>query len=127
MANLLFHLLSKWAGVEEVRKWLADALLNPDTATAFLRTILSKSQVSSHRGTRTVYTLYPDHIERFTDMEKLADAVDNATHGELEKVALEKLRVAIQNKKEAKPRTPIYVLSRDESGQLLADESDSFL
>lgn len=127
MATMLFYLLSKWAGVAEVRKWLVDVLLNPDTATAFLRTLLHKSQVSGHRGTRTVYTLYPDHIERFTEMEKLADAVANVAHDELEKVALEKLHVAIQNKKEAKPHKPIYVLSRDLSGQFLSDESDFIL
>ena len=72
-------------------------------------------------------TYYLDQIERFTDIERLADTVAKVAGDQLEKVALEKLRVAIQNKKEGKPHKPIYVLSRDESGQLLSDASDSVL
>ena len=124
---ILFYTLSKWVGDTKMREWLTSVLPNPEMAMSFFKTVLNKSHVSGPRGARTVYTLHADQIERFTELEKLADAVAKVAHCEFDSAALEKLRVAIQSKKEDKPHKPTYVLSRDETGQFVYDQSDSTL
>jgi hypothetical protein len=107
-----------------VRGWLAPSLLKPEIATAFLRATLSQGQVSGHRGTRTVYKLDPAHIEQFTDLKTLADAAATAARDQLDKAVREKLLAAITAKQAGKPQAEIYVLSRDEAGQFIYEQSD---
>jgi len=123
-ASVLFHTLCKWGGDAEVRQWLTEALKDSESAVAFLRTILNKSQVSGHHGTRSVYTLRGKHLEQFVELEKLAATAEPAPKDELEKAAFEKLREAIRLKSEGKPYDQIYILSRDESGRWLTDPHD---
>jgi predicted KAP-like P-loop ATPase len=123
-ATALFYSLVEWAGENEVRQWLMEALQKPEAAKDFLRIMLDKSMTSGHRGTRTVYMLRPEQIERFTELEKLAEMVKMADKDPLEEAALQKLGIAICNKKVQKSKIPLYVLSKDESGHWLSDDSD---
>jgi predicted KAP-like P-loop ATPase/uncharacterized membrane protein len=122
--NLFLHLLTRWSSVDEVRGCLAPSLLKPEIAMTFLRATLNKGQVSGHRGTRSVFKLVAAYIEQFADLKKLADAAAPAVRDQLDKAALEKLRAAISAKQEGKPQAETYVLSRDEAGQFIYEQSD---
>ncbi len=124
-ANLFLFLLVKWSSVADVRGWLAQSLLNPETAMAFLRATLNKTQASGHRGTRIIYSLSLTHTGQFADLKSLAAAAATAARDQLDKSAVEKLQAAVSAKLGASPQPEIYVLTRDEDGQLIFDPSDS--
>ena len=126
-AALLIYRLRDWAGIEPVRAWLSEVIQDPTVAVAFLRTMLNESHVSGGRTNRTVYTLLGTALEKFVDLEKLAECAELAANDVLEKAAVTKLREAISRKNDAKPYLEIYVLSRDESGNFLTDHSDASL
>lgn len=125
MAAALIFRLRAWAGIDEVKTWLTDELKNTKTAIIFLRIMLNESQVSGIRGTRKVYSLLGKQLEQFVELNQLADWAEPEASNDLEKAAIEKLRQAILNKKEGKPYEQIYVLSRDEDGKFLEDNSDA--
>ena len=124
-ANLFLFLLVRWPSVADVRGWLAQSLLNPETAMAFLRATLNKTQASGHRGTRTIYSLSLNHTWQFADLKSLAAAAATAARDQLDKAAVEKLQAALSAKQGASPQPEIYVLTRDEDGQLIFDPSDA--
>jgi predicted KAP-like P-loop ATPase len=124
-ANLFLFLLVRWSSVADVRGWLAQSLTNPETAMAFLRATLNRTQASGHRGTRTIYSLSLTHTGQFADLKSLAAAAATAPRDQLDKAAIEKLQAAVSAKQGASPQAEIYVLTRDEAGQWTFDPSDS--
>jgi hypothetical protein len=124
-ASLLIHRLRDLAGITEVQKWLSVELDKPIAALTFLHTMLNESHISGGRGTRTVYTLLAAHLEKFVDLEKLYESAGRAAKDELGKAAVKQLRTALNLKTDGKLYEEIYVLSQDEHGKYLYDESDT--
>lgn len=120
---LIFR-LRDWSGANDVREWLAEALLEPRPAMAFLRAMLHETEVSGGRGAHMFYTLYAKQIEEFTDLGKLAEKAALASTDELERCAVAALQKAVANKKAGEPYEKIYVVSRGTDGQLLHNPAD---
>jgi hypothetical protein len=127
MVALLIYCLRDWSGVGEVRKWLAEALLEPRIAMIFLREMLQVTEVSGGRGTHAFYSLYAKQIEEFVDLEKLAEKTAGVSEDELVKAAVAALQKAVASKKAGQPREKVYVMSRDASGRLFKNPSDEGL
>lgn len=121
----IFYRLSEWSTLEEIRQWLARAHKDSAEALRFLMATLRESHISGGRSSREAYTLLVQEIERFVDLESLAASVEQAKRGPLEEVTLQRLREAIQLKKDGRPYAELYVMSRSSEGALYFDESDA--
>jgi hypothetical protein len=92
---------------------------------AFLRATLNQTQATGNRGTRTIYSFNRAHTGKFADLESLADTAAPAADDQLDKAAVEKLRVFLSAEQKGSPQPQIYVLTRDENGQFIFDPSDA--
>lgn len=124
-AYLIYRTL-EWDG-NAVCEWLKTAIKDPETALAFLMSMLQESQVSGGNGTRAVYSVRGNELEKFVDLESLASAASRASADDLGKAAVKGLQLAVQRKGENKPYGEIYVMSRGLDGKLFHDQHDSFL
>lgn len=125
-AAVVLHFLCKWAGIDEVRKWLVDAIKDAKVAAVFLRIMLDEVQSSGGaHGSRTIYFLNCSDLEKLVNLEQLAEHAKTGVTGDLETAAWKALRTATALKRDDKAFARTYVLSQAEDGGFLSDPMDA--
>jgi hypothetical protein len=124
LASIIYS-LKEWEGIEPVRKWLAEAIKEPETALKFIRHMLDETIVA---GTSIVtkYVLHAQALEKFVDLDVLQTQVQKAhIVDRLDSAALEKLTLALQRKAQGKSYAEAVVLAYDDQGKETKDPWDT--
>lgn len=122
MSAFLVYRLRKWDTAKSA-DWIRRAVEQPQVALKFMMSMLGESQVSGGGGSRSVYRVMAAEMEKFVDLNLLI-AAESVASEELEKAAVDGLKVALDRKSKGQPYAEIYAMSRGEDGRLFYDERD---
>lgn len=122
MSTFLLYRLLKWDETKATA-WIGRVIEEPRVALKFLMSMLGETRVSGGKETRSVFRLMATEMEKFVNLEHLM-AAESVASGELEKAAVNGLKVALERKSKGQPYSKVYVMSRGADGKVFYDEED---
>jgi hypothetical protein len=124
-AASIIYSLKEWEGIEPVRKWLAEAIKEPEVARKFLRHMLDETILTGDGSFTKYVVLSAQALENFVDLDVLRTQVEKAQIVDrLDSAALEKLTLALQRKAQGKSYAEIVVLAYDSQENVIEGSSD---
>lgn len=123
-AMQLLFMLRNWAGQEECRHWVAEAVKNPKSAALFLRAMLHVTTTSGRDGTEQVFMVNGPLLEQFIDLEHLNAHLEPAiARDEFDQRMFSGVGEAIGRKGKSEAYDKIFVARRRDDGELLFSSS----
>ncbi len=123
----LIYRIKDWMPENELKGWLAKALAEPKHALVFIEHMVNESSSTNSRyGTRRVYKIPVRAWSDMVDIKMLYNSISQENLVGVNQKIVEKLGEILDSKDLNSKLQEIYVISRDEEGNLFEDPSDQF-